>query len=106
HLGKGFKNRLDLAFRICMQDSDLQAERMCRHLYVFRLRGGSCEIRVDKRGNGSRLGSQIMQRLQLFRSQGVNEKGHARYVSTWPAEAGHKSNFDRIDAIRKHNRTF
>jgi hypothetical protein len=34
------------------------------------------------------------------------KKAHARYVSTRPAEAGHKPNFDRIDAIRKDNRDF
>jgi len=102
HLGQRFKNCVDLAFRARMQATDLETERTCSHLYVLRLRGGSCQIRVDERGKDSRLGPQIMQRFQLLWPQSVNEKGYTRYVSTRPTEAGHQSNLDRIDAVRKH----
>src|SRR5262249_46568474 len=106
HLAQRFKNRLDLAFRARMQDTDLETERTCRHLYFWRLGGCSCESRVDKRGNDVGPGSQIMQRLQFLSSQSVNKEAHARYFSTRPAKAGYYSNFDRIDTIRKPKRDF
>src|SRR5262249_59928898 len=59
--------------------------------------------RIDEKRNGGGRGNQIMQQLQLLWSELHGQRGHACEIGVRSAQAGDKSNQDRIGRRQKDN---
>jgi hypothetical protein len=101
--GQGCEDRIDVALGACMQDVELQAQRAGRRLEMFRHDIAAGKGWVDERGQGARLGEQLMQELESLPIQLHVQRGHACEVATRSIEACSEADLNWIGASDENN---
>jgi len=103
-LHKVRERRIDVAFAAGVETDDLQSEDAGRRLHFLQLVRHARIARIDEITHRPRLGNQVAQQFEPFRSQCGDGKVHAGHIAARPVEAGNEAEFDRVGAGRENDR--
>src|SRR5262249_29793751 len=102
-LGNSRERRVDLAFAIGSQDSQLQRKHTCSRLHVSQLSFGPWKIRIHEYRNFAGKGSEFADQSQLLGAELDEQVVHARHIAARPVQAGDETQSDRIIPGREYN---
>src|SRR5262249_60682781 len=86
-LDKGGEHCVEVSIVTGVQDTQLEPERLCSLLHVFRIGLGIGVVRVHKHGEYSSRGHHFAQQLHALSYQHARNHAHARHVATGAVEA-------------------
>jgi hypothetical protein len=98
------EGRFELTFAARGRDVDLPSDAASRDVHVGRLRLNGRIGRIEQLADDSRVGQQLVQKLQAFPLHERSEQNEAGRIAARPVDAGDQTRFDRVDGTREDDR--